>query len=142
VRSPLPDSLSEGDEQGAEEGDEANSDDEDALQLALGVSASLSIADSEPGHKSGPVAGKKGKKNRRMEKEEMQEREKKASVLRERVVAQQQHVFVAAETIATSTAQSSTSVTPATSGAVQSCNTCGGAFHDVKDYRNHFRWVI
>lgn len=184
-----------------EEGDHSESD----VQLAVPISATVTVAgdvsDFTAAHDSVVVHGledthhstggerkphvdKKSKKNKRLEKEELKEREKKALALKQRITAQNmsQSVPLAVECVgshpeasatATATAAHATDATAgvsaitsaegsATSDSVagevtvvpevhvsvdkgakaQSCNTCGGQFFDVKDYRNHFRFVV
>eukprot|EP01034_Spumella_vulgaris_P022400 gene22400-28522_t len=140
VAAPVPQPSQSDSEEAQEDG--ADSDDE-ALQMALAVSASLveDVKHKHDAQSSSSANNKKGKKNKRLEKEELKERELKASVLRERA-QQQQHVFATAEASASSATTSvpvATGAAPASGSAVQSCNTCGGAFHDVKDYRTHFK---
>lgn len=120
--------------------------------------------ESKPAH-----VNKKGKKSKRLEKEELKEREKKALALKQRISAQNnaQSVPLAVECVGTkedsksrdssATAAAVAESTEGESAAVlvpevhvsvvsgakaQSCNTCGGQFFDVKDYRNHFRLVL
>lgn len=108
---------------------------------------------------------KLSKKDKRMEKEEKREKEQQAKLLQERIRSNnQQKQSKASESIAELPPSESSEVltnsegiepvetiveasTPAVNPPsapsgdikIQKCNTCGGAFHDPKDYRDHFK---
>ncbi len=102
---------------------------------------------------------KVGKKEKRLEKDEKHEKEMEAKLLQERINHEQkkkhQSSFIEKspaerkdETLTTSTEQIPSSLQTleiavdsilSVTEKLQSCNTCGGHFHDVKSYREHFK---
>jgi hypothetical protein len=95
------------------------------------------------------------KLDKRLEKDEKREKEHQAKLLQERINDEKkrkeeaQKVEVAVEDTEDTTCDSSkpeeivaapvVEAPTALSEKIQSCNTCGGAFHDVKTYREHFK---
>jgi len=98
------------------------------------------------------------KQDKRLEKDEKREKEHQAKLLQERINDEKKKKQDAQKTEVngeeTLNADNSkieevmveATITPVTesvatvkSEKVQSCNTCGGAFHDVKTYRDHFK---
>lgn len=93
------------------------------------------------------VAGdKQGKRAKRLEKEAKEERLQKAQALQARIdseaqqlAQQQQKVNAAAGAVAV--APTGTAGANTVTSTVQRCITCGGAFTDAVQYRQHFRYV-
>lgn len=102
---------------------------------------------------------KKSKKDKKFEKEEQLEKEREAKLLQERILAQKKKAQAEAQpsqpvsenvdnTVATTVTPAEATPAEATqpivgsaaaATKVQSCNTCGGSFHDTKEYREHFK---
>lgn len=93
--------------------------------------------------------GKKSKKAKRLEKEELKERAEKNKQHQERVQERVQKKIelqlqtepkterATTQLVASDTVPDISTVTDGTNA--KSCNTCGGQFVDSKDYREHFR---
>lgn len=101
---------------------------------------------------------KKSKKDKKFDKEEQLEKEREAKLLQERILAQKKKAQAEAQpsqpvsetadntasTVTTAEASPAETTQPIVGSAaaatkVQSCNTCGGSFHDTKEYRDHFK---
>lgn len=149
-----------------EDSDDDNSDDnsDGDINVLASIGAAGKSNQSSSTNNKLQLGNKKGKKTKRLEKEELVQKADRAKKLQDRLDLEHARLRDAGSTSATvftalpgiadvcsgtgdsttaATTASTTGVTDAalnaTTAASQKCNTCGGSFADALSYRSHFK---
>ena len=125
-----------GGEGSGDDEDDDEEDDEEEESTAAIEEKSCDVATAAS--KAGTVASggdKQGKRSKRLEKEQQEERARQVAALQARIESEAQQIIQQKQLLSATAAAE----VGATAGVVQRCNTCGGGFTDAVQYRQHFR---